>query len=161
MAVELNKFVNSQFADESIVGKLRLQFQSTEPFPWLVLEDFLTSDFVDQLVADFPQPGPDYTKYCLGDDGKIGPNYANSNPQEFSTAFRLLDSLISSGEFVRFLSKLTGIPDLEYDPDYFGGGIRESQSQVFLPPHIDFNHHPRTLSHRRLNLFLYLNDDWM
>lgn len=159
--MELSKFLNSRFADESALGQLRAGFQSAEPFPWLVLEDFLTSSFVDRLVADFPRKGPGYDKYCLGEDGEICPNYANPNPKEFPEAFQLLDSLISSGEFVTFLSKLTGIPDLEYDPDYFGGGIRESQSQVFLPPHIDFNYHPRTVSHRRLNLLVYLNEDWM
>jgi hypothetical protein len=159
--VELSKFLNSRFADESVVEELCQQFQTADPFPWLVLEDFLTENFVLQLITDFPQPGPDYAKYCLGDDGKLGPNYANPNPQEFPPAFQLLDSLISSDEFVTLLSKLTGIPDLEYDPDYFGGGIRESQSQVFLPPHIDFNHHPRTVAHRRLNLLVYLNEDWM
>jgi hypothetical protein len=41
-----------------------------------------------------------------------------------------------------------------------GGGIRESPSGTFLPVHIDFNHHPRTLHHRRLNLLLYLNEQW-
>jgi len=161
VAVELDKFMNSGFADEAVVGELCLQFQTAEPFPWLVLENFLTENFVDQLVTDFPQQGPDYARYCLGDDGQIGPNYANSNPQEFPVAFQLLDSLISSDGFLIFLSKITGIPDLQYDPDYFGGGIRESQGQVFLPPHIDFNYHPRTMSHRRLNLLLYLNEDWM
>jgi 2-oxoglutarate-Fe(II)-dependent oxygenase superfamily protein len=159
--MELSQFVNSRFADDSVLGELRVQFQTAEPFPWIVLENFLTRNFVDRLVADFPQPGPDYAKYCLGDDGQIGPNYANPNPQEFPAAFRLLDSLISGDGFSSLLSKITGIPDLEYDPDYFGGGIRESQSQVFLPPHIDFNHHPRTMSHRRLNLLVYLNEDWM
>ena len=159
--MELKQFVNSRFADETILAELRRQFQTAEPFPWIVLENFLTENLVDQLVADFPRQGPDYAKYCMGDDGRIGPNYANPNPQEFPAAFQLLDTVISSVGFLTFLSKITGIPDLQYDPDYFGGGIRESQRQVFLPPHIDFNHHPRTLAHRRLNLLLYLNEDWV
>jgi hypothetical protein len=71
-----------------------------------------------------------------------------------------LDRLISSDGFRSLVSKLTGVPDLKFDPHYFGGGTHENRHGQGLDPHIDFNHHPVTDQHRRLNLIIYLNDEW-
>jgi hypothetical protein len=51
--MELSQFVNSRFADDSVLGELRVQFQTAEPFPWIVLENFLTRNFVDRLSPIF------------------------------------------------------------------------------------------------------------
>jgi hypothetical protein len=160
MPMNLTGYLRDPITVSPAIDRLRARFESASPFPWLVIDDFLTPSFVERLLADFPQPGPAYDKYCVGDDGRPGPNYANPDPATFAGSFRELDTLLSSAAWLNWLSTVTGIPNLEYDPDYFGGGIRESRAQVFLPPHIDFNYHPRTLSHRRLNLLIYLNEDW-
>lgn len=158
--MDLQQYVNPGLTEESVLDEFCSRFCAAQPFPWLVLDGFLNEGLLARLIDEFPQPGPDYEKYCLGDDGRLGPNYANPNLKEFPDAFKVLDTVLSSPEFLRWLSRITGIDEIEYDPQYFGGGIRESAAQVFLPPHLDFNYNPGTLSHRRLNLLIYLNEDW-
>jgi hypothetical protein len=58
------------------------------------------------------------------------------------------------------MERLTGIPDLKYDPHYCGAGTHENFHTAGLDPHYDFNIHPITRQHRRLNVIIYLNDEW-
>jgi hypothetical protein len=82
------------------------------------------------------------------------------NVREISDAYRDLDCYLQTREFLDFVSAITGIPDLLYDPDYIGGGTHENRDGQGLDQHVDFNFHPGTRWHRRLNLIVYLNPEW-
>ena len=64
------------------------------------------------------------------------------NVRDLSPAYRELDDLIQTPEFLGLVSEMTGIPDLLYDPQYFGGGTHEnlrwagsrSARRLQLPP---------------------------
>lgn len=139
----------------------REAFKTADPFPFVCMDDFLDTDSIVSLNRSFPtEKDPGYADYCIEDGGKRGSNYANPDPSSFPDAFKALDTFLSSSEFIRFLESLTGIEGLLYDPEYQGGGLRESRKRGFLPVHLDFNKHPKTGYHRRLNLLLYLNEGW-
>lgn len=146
--------------EPAAVAAVKESFASANPFPHVIIDNFFTPQFLADLHKDFPQQGEEYNNFCKGDDGQIGANYANGEVATFPPAYQLLDKLVHSEAFRKHVSALTGIDKLEYDPDYFGGGIRESRSRTFLPPHLDFNHHPKTHSHRRMNLLFYFNEEW-
>lgn len=157
-AADLTALISSEVFRN--INGIRESFRGADPFPHVAIDGFLNAAFADSLVADFPQRDADYERHCIGEDGKPSENYSNSEPETFPFAFRVLDALMKDAGFLSLLGEMTGIAELEYDPEYFGGGIRESSGRTFLPPHIDFNHHPRRIIHRRLNLLLYLNQDW-
>jgi len=147
--------------DEGECARLAERFQSAYPFPHVCIDGFFKPEFIARLVADFPAAGtPEYDRFCAGEGDGPRRNYANSEPATFPPAFRELDAVCGEPEFLDYLSRTTGIPGYEFDPAYFGAGIRESSNGAMLPPHLDFNYHPETLSHRRLNFLLYLNQEW-
>jgi hypothetical protein len=139
------------------VSDLARRFQSAEPFPHVVIDDFLREDVVDTLLAQFP---PFERGNSTNEAGLPGLKSTFERVAELGAGFTRVDRLVQAPEFLSFLGRLTGIEGLLYDPAYVGGGTHENRPGQALDPHVDFNYHPATGWHRRLNLLLYLNREW-
>ena len=141
----------------SAAGELAARFQSARPFPHVVIDDFLAADFCRDLVEQFPAFDE---RAALNEDGKPGGKATQEQVRALGPAYRHLDDLVQSPGFLALIERITGIRGLLYDPWYFGGGTHENRQGQDLDPHIDFNYHPITHQHRRLNLIVYLNEEW-
>jgi len=71
-----------------------------------------------------------------------------------------LVNFLNSGPFLSYMENLTGIDNLIADPSYFGGGLHWIENGGFLEVHADFNHLKKYNLERRINLLLYLNENW-
>jgi len=142
-------------ADAEVLGE---RFRANPPFPHIVIDDFLSAPFARRLLDEFP---PFERGNFIGDDGRPGPKSTFARVGELEGAWREMDGLVQSPAFLELVGRLTGIPDLLYDPFYLGGGTHENREGASLDPHIDFNYHPSERWHRRLNLLLYLNAHWL
>ncbi|MBS0439148.1 MAG: 2OG-Fe(II) oxygenase [Proteobacteria bacterium] len=138
-------------------GSFAQSFRAAKPFRHLVIEDFLAPDLGQRMLADFPRFED---RYALNEMGEVGGKAVRMNVREISDTYRSLDRYLQTREFLDFVSVVTGIPDLLYDPDYIGGGTHENRDGQGLDQHVDFNFHPGTRWHRRLNLIVYLNPEW-
>ncbi len=136
---------------------LRERFLSARPFRHLVIDRFLVPQYCRQLISEFP--GFDQ-EHALNEFGEVGRKAVYQNFAQLGPAYSQFDRLLRSGEFRTLISAITGIPNLLYDPEYVGGGTHENLSGQDLDPHVDFNYHPGTKLHRRLNLILFLNPRW-
>jgi Rps23 Pro-64 3,4-dihydroxylase Tpa1-like proline 4-hydroxylase/predicted O-methyltransferase YrrM len=139
------------------VAALSRRFQQRSPFRHLVIDDFLQTDFATHLLAQFPafEQGD-----ARNENGELGGKSVVERIRGLGPAFSELDDLVRSRAFLDWLSQVTGIPDLLYDPYYFGGGTHDNRDGQDLDPHVDFNRHPANGWHRRLNLIVYLNPEW-
>ncbi|HEX6545079.1 MAG TPA: 2OG-Fe(II) oxygenase [Bryobacteraceae bacterium] len=133
------------------------RFRNAQPFRHFVIDNFLTPEFCDQLRRDFPVFD---AKQALNEFGEVGGKAVVEKLPNISASYKKFDELIQSRQFLGLIGKMTGIPDLLYDPQYFGGGTHENRSGQDLDIHIDFNYHPVTRTHRRLNLIIFLNPEW-
>lgn len=147
--------VNSTLAHQT--RAYEAQFRAAEPFPHLVLDDFLAPDFADKLLADFPRFDEERAKNELG---QLGRKSVHEKLADVSPNYRQLDALFKSEPFRELVGGLTGIPSLLYDPDYFGGGTHHNLHGQELDVHVDFNYLPNRPLHRRLNAIIYLNREW-
>lgn len=137
--------------------ELARQFREAEPFQHVVIPDFLQPELCERLLADFPGFEE---RHALNEMGQVGGKATRPDVRDISDSYRALDAYIQTDGFLALVSKITGIPDLLYDPDYIGGGTHENRHGQSLDVHVDFNYHPRTRWHRRLNLIIYLNKEW-
>ncbi len=133
------------------------RFQEAEPFPHLVVDDFLEPEMLDAVVEEFVSIDQSVwhsarsdheLKLSLSDESLFGPVTRN-----------LLYSLNSS-MFLVFLEKLTGISALISDPHFRGGGLPRIERGGKLGVHADFTYYRRLKLYRRLNVLVYLNRDW-
>ncbi len=142
---------------KATVDEHAAQFREATPFRHVVIPEFLDAERCRQLQADFPSFDKEH---ALNEMGEVGGKAVRMDVREISQAYRDLDRWLQTSEFLDYVSHVTGIPDLLYDPDYIGGGTHENRHGQGLDAHVDFNYHPRTQWHRRLNLIVYLNDEW-
>jgi len=141
----------------SAADHLHAQFCSARPFRHVVIENFFDESFCSQLFAEFPAFD---TRAALNENGEIGGKATQEKIHRLGPTYRKLDEVVQSQPFRELIGKITGIPHLQYDPHYFGGGTHENRQGQDLDPHVDFNFHPVTRQHRRLNLIVYLNPLW-
>lgn len=131
------------------------RYQNAEPFPHIALDDFLPTDLLRGLVDEFPSSeGLDYFDR---EQERLKFQY---HPQDCGPKVRNLLAELNSQAFLTFLSAMTGIKGLISDPYYLGGGLHETKRGGHLGVHADFNIHNKMKLQRRLNLLIYLNDDW-
>jgi 2OG-Fe(II) oxygenase superfamily len=137
-------------------GARHASYVAAAPFPHIVMDDFLPADMLRAALADFPSTN--------------GKAFFDREQERLKYQFKphevapgLLRSLLVelNGEaFLSFLEALTGIHGLIPDPHFEGGGLHETKAGGHLGVHADFNVHDTLRLERRLNLLIYLNDDW-
>ncbi len=141
----------------TLADSLASEYSTAEPFPHVVIDDFLPANVLRKVADSFPKTdeidwhvsaNPRQQKLAAEDETQIGDD-----------ARRLLYQL-NSATFMKFLEALTGIDGLIPDPYFAGGGLHQIERGGYLKIHADFNRHPKFSLERRLNLLLYLNDDW-
>ena len=139
------------------VPLLAEQFRKADPFPHVLIKNFVEPSFLDRLIREFP--AFDHGK-ALNEYGEVGSKAVHENLAPLGEAYRQLDELFASPHLLGLISGITGIPNLLYDPEYVGGGTHDNRHGQELDPHVDFNFHPTNRWYRRLNLILFLNEEW-
>lgn len=139
--------------DHNLLNK---QFNEAKPFRHVVIDNFLADFHWHNLLTTFPHPNSDW--------------YTYDNPFEKKRAIDRLDKMpgfimqelakFNTHIFIDNLEKITGIEGLIPDPSFRGGGMHQILPGGKLDVHVDFNYHQKLKLDRRLNVILYLNEDW-
>lgn len=138
-------------------NSLNQRFCQASPFRHVLIDGFFVGRYARELVEQFP---PHRGEGTVNEFGAPGIKAVYSDLTQLGPAFRKAHDYFGSAHFLEWLSEVTGIPDLLYDPQNFGGGTHENLEGRDLRPHVDFNFHPVTKQHRRVNLIVYLNEGW-
>lgn len=137
--------------------KHRESYSKAQPFPHIVIDDFLPDKALREVLAEFPRPGDlDWIDFNNPAEKKL----ATKTEVQLGSWTRFLLYQFNSSVFIDFLERLTGIHGLIPDPHFWGGGLHQIEHGGFLKIHADFTRHPVLPLDRRVNLMVYLNEDW-
>jgi hypothetical protein len=139
-------------------------YQTNNPFPNCFIDNFFSPITYKNICDTFPAPDSEIWKtptnaHTLNKSvTKQGP--LGLKEYLFSENQRRLFMELHSSLFLIFLEKLTGINGLLPDPYFAEGGYAMSKSGGILDIHADFSHHDKLHLERRVNILIYLNDNW-
>lgn len=150
---------------EKLAAESAEAYRSAQPFPHLVIDNFISPQVVDALLKDYQMPDDrikqDDNSEALG-DGTLAQFRKDWLSMEirYGVVVRRFLWELNGADFVAFLQKLSGIHGLIPDPYRAGGGLHETRAGGFLMVHADYNRQPETDLDRRMNVIVYLNKDW-
>jgi Rps23 Pro-64 3,4-dihydroxylase Tpa1-like proline 4-hydroxylase len=156
----LNNFTIGCFDPSELQNRakgLREQYPNALPFPHTVIDDLFPEETLKAILKEFPKPdGIDWNEFDTREEKKL----ASTAESQLGDVTRFFLYQLNSSTFINFLETLTGIEGLIPDPHFWGGGLHQITRGGYLKIHADFNWHERLRLDRRLNLLLYLNQDW-
>jgi Rps23 Pro-64 3,4-dihydroxylase Tpa1-like proline 4-hydroxylase len=142
---------------DRLADELRDRFATAQPYPHVVIDDFLPESVAEDLLEEFEKTEQDWKHYHHYNERKL----ALTDLEQMPPRTRELFSELQDQRMLDFAMKLSGLRDLISDPDLEGAGMHMVTRGGFLNVHTDFlTHTKRRNWSRRINLILYLNKDW-
>jgi len=147
---------NSTYLTENTRKDLRQSFDDAKPYRHLVLDNFLKEEVALETYENFPGVEALKTHWKgLNENKAEGSDFGVFHP-----VFSKIKEQMTTPEFYKWITDVTGIEDVFITDDQMGSGIHQGSNGSFLDIHIDFNIHHVKNVHRRLNLLIYLEKNW-
>ncbi len=164
LPVDLQDGLSMDAVEARSLGELfSAEYAAAQPFPHIVIDDFLPEALITQVVNNFPTGERDSDR--VFNIGYGGQHKRQIMPEDCNRFSREVFQFFNSRPALQFLEGLTGIKGLLPDPYFDGGGFHEISRGGRLGIHADFRINEKLSVQRRLNLLIYLNptwqDDWM
>ena len=158
--MEKHPFLNRSLDELIAFGKEQQNsYRSNPPFPNIYFDDFFDAEYLRGIVAELPDLGGDKKDIHYANPNEI--KYASKGEGRFGPKTREFMHFLNSQPFLEFLQELSGIEEtLVPDPYFEGGGMHQIKPGGYLKVHVDFHSHKMTHLARRLNVLVYLNENW-
>jgi hypothetical protein len=155
---EINKLNITDYFGNWInnIDDLSNKFINGKPFEHIIIPNFLNSKYAEEIYNKFPN---DYTKWHKYSN-PIEVKYAFDDINNLDETIQKLFYLFSTESMLDKMSKLSSISSLEYDEYLHGAGLHAHPRHGRLNMHLDYEKHPISVKHRRLNIILYMSKDW-
>jgi hypothetical protein len=142
----------------TLVKPLRAEWERAEPFPYFVLDDFLSPEKADEVMAAFDGTADGWVFHNHYNERK----YCHSKKHLMAPAMQQLFADLESPEWLTFLEEVTGVRKLIADPTLDGSsGLHKSLPGCYLNIHREsVGHNAHADWTRELNLLFYFNKGW-
>ena len=127
------------------------------PFKHLIIDNFLNDEFINDLDKVIPdKPDKNWWKY----ENPIEVKFALDNIDLMDNKIKNVFYALSHKKLCKKIGDIFNINNLEYDPFFHGAGLHMHPRYGRLGMHLDYEKHPFSNKQRRVNIILYLNNQW-
>jgi len=159
LPIECNDgFILDQVKAREIGEELMGEYAFAEPFPHIVVDNFLPAAMIEGILEHFPADAKAHDK--VYQKGYGGTYKRQTLPYDCDEYVRNAFSFFNSASMLQFLEGITNIKGLLPDPYFSGGGLHETAKGGLLGIHADFRVNENLQLLRRVNVLIYLNKDW-
>ena len=142
---------------EDVAEQAREVFLLAEPYPHVVLDGLWRDDFLRAVAQEIPT-----IQRWSGEKnffGSVQKKWLSEWEYMPLNVNRLL-TFLNGDSFLELLSMITSVEKLKSDPYLEGGGVHSTGNGGFLKLHTDFNWNTKLQLLRKLNVLVYVNEDW-
>jgi hypothetical protein len=127
------------------------------PFHHWIIDNFLDTEQAIKISKEFPDYNSDHWFFYNNplENKKSCNNWHTFGSETYKTL-----SYLNSPEFIKKLQEITGIKKLYPDIGLHGGGLHIHGTGGKLNVHLDYSIHPKLKLQRKLNLIIYLTENW-
>ena len=127
------------------------------PFDHIVIDNFLEENLAKKLSSEFMDyNSPDWFFY----NNPLEHKKTSNNWYHFPPTTYQFMSHLNSPEFINYIEDLTQIKGLYPDLGLHGAGWHIHGRGGKLNVHLDYSIHPKLKLLRKLNIIIYLEEDW-
>jgi len=133
-------------------------FKNTQPFEYVVIDNFFTKDLAEEIALEFPSH--EDSVWTVSYDNPVEKKKACSHWDKFPQSIYKAMFLLCSNDFVSILKEITKNPKLIPDVGLHGGGMHSHNTGGKLNIHKDYSLHPKVPYMRNYNLIVYMTPGW-
>lgn len=135
----------------------KMDFETGVPFSHAVIDNFFTPEVAEKLSSEFPDfNSADVIKYKNPLENKHTLNQWDKFPSTTYRAFHYL----GEDDLTHRMRELVSNYDLKFDYGLNGGGWHMHGRGGNNNIHLDYNLHPKLGRQRKLNIIVYMTEDW-
>jgi len=155
---EINKeTIIKKFGDwTSKIDELKTAFLSGEPFEHIVIDNFLSDEYAEEIYNSFPTNYEEWYKYINPLEVKFAYDNINSLDKTLKNYFYYL----SSKHIIDLIKEITDIKTIELDEYLHGAGLHSHPKHGRLNVHLDYEKHPISGKERRINIIYFSTKNW-
>ena len=143
--MKLEDVINEKWLNSKNLNK---EYKENQPFPHIVLNDFIKPSLLKKIVNEFPDLENKKEGVNKFND-KFQIKFGSEGSLHLSKNAIFLNAYLQSDIMLKWLNDLTGIHEpLISDPYLRGAGYHELKNGGVLQMHVDFNKHTFLNLHR-------------
>jgi hypothetical protein len=141
------------------VESIKNSYLKRKPYPFAYFDGLFNNQILNEInqeidLSDFKKD----TRSINDEEIKTRSDFKDN--ESLPPTIRKVFEIFNGGCFLSIVSNLTGINGLISDPYYDGGGVNIIKNQGTLAVHVDGTTQHRMQVCRRINVILFLNEDW-